>query len=1334
MLCFIFSSGAISAVGGTTRAYADDAVANTTHTVNFWRNRNTADEYKVTCVIQSGQFIPGVGQGTDVATYAPLGKDDAGKDTYCVQPNVWGPNFGRKDALEIFGMVLGGSRFSAWNTARDGSGTYYRGQQVLTDSDSAEIDLYEQWASAQSLLDGAKDFATQKPQVWIENSLDHQTDATALNVWQAGSLHYRATLDFSQNRNTLSTLWGRIDRVTDYKGFIKAKIDSKYTFDKPLDIVFASTWLVPNQEEMQKAVYSGVTVTQVDVTNTLDGKPEKAWKFTYPASYVGQETQTINVNGTDRTFNVINIPVTMISKAEMYKLSFDDFMRPMELSVADDYARGLNAVISEEQYNAIAVSDDPYLRVGGEIDMEINGNSVRNDPNDTTNAYTHYSNQNPQANWQVARLFPSSQLDVALYDIQTGEKLTAASPITNTVTNAAPQGDSALYGPKGAAMSQNAGGGYSVAGDQSASTFWRSRGRSKQPVYTSADPNDPFNTADTWKVTPPDIPGYMYVKAMLPSTQPTSTTGVSESFVPCPTSGAGCRDASEADLEGSYDFRTPQERTLFYARLGSIGTKVWIDANRDGVYQDGETVVPDTKVELLYPDGTPALNTSGQPITATTDAQGNYELTNIIPNEFAGAGHETYMVRFTLPSGYSVTRIGDATTGINSTSDRQGYVRDVVVGPGQHNPTVNLGMYASTSITVTKKWDDRANVASERPESIHVKLMNAADVDAETHTAKDGAQPVAEADMSAAADGTWSHTFTDIPTHDASGAQLSYTVLEDPVAGYEAGAYSGDAASGFTITNAKRFIDIPVRKVWLDAQGAVDTSNTNPVTVELWKNGVATGRTVELNASNNFTGRFTNVAVDPGSNADEVYSVRESGANGSLISVNGALYMVDDNDGKVTDAAGVTITNMRLTTDNPVTPDPDRPVAERLNIPVQKVWDDRDNVAAGRPASVTVHLLANGTEVASTELNAAGSWKHVFENQPVVDASGARITYSVTEDAVAGYESPSYTGNERDGFTVTNAKRFLDIPVRKVWLDAQGAVDASNTNPVTVELMKKDTATGVTVATGQTLVLNPANNFTGRFTNVPVDPGTDADKVYTVQEVGVTDSVISVDGKQYASDVQGSAMAADGFTVRNMQLAPNTPVTPDPDQPVAERLNIPVQKVWDDRNNADKARPESITVHLYANGTEVASAQLNEAGEWRNIFQNQPVVDARGERIRYAVVEDAVEGYNAPEYAGNERDGFTVTNTKPAGTVTVPGEPGDPENPRDTPKDKPGEPGTTVPVTKTPSSPSSRAARGKQNLAKTGAEVSVAVTGMALCAVLGAGAVLLRKRGTASRA
>jgi hypothetical protein len=46
------------------------------------------------------------------------------------------------------------------------------------------------------------------------------------------------------------------------------------------------------------------------------------------------------------------------------ELSFEDFMKPMWLSVADDYTRGLNASISEDSYNKIATSENPVIKVG----------------------------------------------------------------------------------------------------------------------------------------------------------------------------------------------------------------------------------------------------------------------------------------------------------------------------------------------------------------------------------------------------------------------------------------------------------------------------------------------------------------------------------------------------------------------------------------------------------------------------------------------------------------------------------------------------------------------------------------------------------------------------------------------------------------------------------------------------------------------------------------------------------------------------------------------------------------------------------------------------------
>ena len=40
-----------------------------------------------------------------------------------------------------------------------------------------------------------------------------------------------------------------------------------------------------------------------------------------------------------------------------------------------------------------------------------------------------------------------------------------------------------------------------------------------------------------------------------------------------------------------------------------------------------------------------------------------------------------------------------------------------------------------------------------------------------------------------------------------------------------------------------------------------------------------------------------------------------------------------------------------------------------------KTWDDNNNQDGARPASITIRLLANGTEVDSKEVTAADQWE-----------------------------------------------------------------------------------------------------------------------------------------------------------------------------------------------------------------------------------------------------------------------------------------------------------------------------------------------------------------------
>ncbi len=79
----------------------------------------------------------------------------------------------------------------------------------------------------------------------------------------------------------------------------------------------------------------------------------------------------------------------------------------------------------------------------------------------------------------------------------------------------------------------------------------------------------------------------------------------------------------------------------------------------------------------------------------------------------------------------------------------------------------------------------------------------------------------------------------------------------------------------------------------------------------------------------------------------------------------------------------------------------------------QYTWNDNNNQDGVRPSSITVNLLANGRQVASKKVSASDNWQYSFDNLPAY-ANGQKITYTVTENAVAGYTSTV------DGYNITN--------------------------------------------------------------------------------------------------------------------------------------------------------------------------------------------------------------------------------------------------------------------------------------------------------------------------
>ena len=53
-----------------------------------------------------------------------------------------------------------------------------------------------------------------------------------------------------------------------------------------------------------------------------------------------------------------------------------------------------------------------------------------------------------------------------------------------------------------------------------------------------------------------------------------------------------------------------------------------------------------------------------------------------------------------------------------------------------------------------------------------------------------------------------------------------------------------------------------------------------------------------------------------------------------------------------------------------------------------------------------------------------------------------------------------------------------------------------------------------------------------------------------------------------------------------------------------EKISVAGTKTWNDANNQDGKRPESITVNLFADGKKVKSQTITEADGWRYVFDN----------------------------------------------------------------------------------------------------------------------------------
>ena len=297
----------------------------------------------------------------------------------------------------------------------------------------------------------------------------------------------------------------------------------------------------------------------------------------------------------------------------------------------------------------------------------------------------------------------------------------------------------------------------------------------------------------------------------------------------------------------------------------------------------------------------------------------------------------------------------------------------------------------------------------------------------------------------------------------------------------------------------------------------------------------------------------------------------------------------------------------------------------KTEVPVKKVWKDENNQDGKRPSSVTVKLLADGQDTGKTlELTEANGWAGSFKDLDA-DKGGTPIQYTVVEVTVAGYTS-EITGDAASGFTITNSysPETVDVKATKNWDDANNQ-DGKRPTKITINLL----ADGEKVASKEVQAAADGT-WTATFEKLAKYKAGKEIK-YTVTEEAVA---------EYEATITD-------FTITN-KYAP-------------KEIDYKVTKVWNDANNQDGKRPESVTVQLYkkvgdADPVAVEGKKLiltakdkTDANIWVASFTNLPQYEA-GKEITYSIKEvDVPAGYEASV------TGQVVTNTYNPETVVLSG-------------------------------------------------------------------------------
>ncbi|MDO4283679.1 MAG: Cna B-type domain-containing protein, partial [Clostridia bacterium] len=393
-----------------------------------------------------------------------------------------------------------------------------------------------------------------------------------------------------------------------------------------------------------------------------------------------------------------------------------------------------------------------------------------------------------------------------------------------------------------------------------------------------------------------------------------------------------------------------------------ISGRVFEDKNQNGIKEETEELLSGIKVRLLDKQGNEAIDVEGSKVeSVTTDENGYYEFSSLPKGE--------YIVEFLVDgTKYEATKklVGeDETINSNINAVKNNSARtDILTKLNTEEKlelieeeNINAGLITYVDIEAIKKWEDNANEPQKRPDSINLILY---------------ADGIENERVEVNEESNWRTVFKKKLKYDSNGKEIIYTIDEDySNKFYEKTIDKNEVTNTFKVPDEK--VEIEVLKIWEDEE---NKANKRPESIELIVK--AEGKEVArktVTENDNWRYTFELPKYDRLGNEIE-YTVDEE--------FESKFYVKEITENVITNRF--------------VVPD------DRIELTVEKEWNDQNDKYGKRPESVVVQIVAKGEIITEYAVNKKENWIHTFE-LPKYDSLGNEVEYSIVEKEVRDYES-----------------------------------------------------------------------------------------------------------------------------------------------------------------------------------------------------------------------------------------------------------------------------------------------------------------------------------------